>query len=72
MDAKVIQLDEQDIIVSSNIEKEVWMINSLINKKASTPEEKRVLIGKLLMIGIKDYRIQTSLSLLKELYSNKS
>jgi len=46
------------------------MIDALINKKASTPVERVLLLDKLVALRIKDQKIQTSLSLLQQLHAS--
>lgn len=68
MNAKLITLGEQKVIISSDIEKEVGFIDELLDKKAETKEEKAELVDKLVNIGIKDWKIEESLKVLKQAY----
>ena len=69
MNAKILELEGKSLIVSSDIVKEVWIIDGLISQKAETKEKKAELVGKLLLIDFNDWRIEKSLNVLKRVYS---
>jgi hypothetical protein len=68
MNASLLHIDEKEVIVSSNVKKEVSVISGLISKKAETIEEKSALVDKLIALKISDWKIQKSLSILKGVY----
>jgi hypothetical protein len=67
--AQMIEINGTSLIVSNTLQKEITLIDGLIDKKATTPEKKAELIDTLIALGIKDDTIQQSLHILKGVYN---
>jgi hypothetical protein len=69
MNAILLSLDGQEVIIPNAIKEELLLIHNLISKKADTNEKKLQLVEKLIALQLPDWKIQQGLAVLKSLYA---
>jgi hypothetical protein len=68
MNAQLIEIDGEEVIISNAIKREITTISSLINKKTAKKEEKAEWVEKFIALHLQDKKIQQSLEILKGIY----
>ena len=67
---KEVIINEESIMIDSELEDTVVLIDNVINKKYPKKKEKSDLLQKITQIDFEDWNINESLKVLHQIYSN--
>jgi hypothetical protein len=67
---KEVIINEEPIMIDSELEDTVVLIDNVLNQKYSKKKEKSDLLKKITQIDFEDWNINESLKVLHQIYSN--
>lgn len=67
---KEVIINEESIMIDSELEDTVVLIDNVINKKYPKKKEKSDLLQKITQIDFEDWNINESLKVLHQIYNN--
>ena len=67
---KEVIINEESIMIDSELEDTVVLIDNVLNQKYSKKKEKSDLLKKITQIDFDDWNINESLKVLHQIYSN--